>query len=92
MEPRDEILWRIARKRADFRRSLYLYLVINMFLWLIWWMTTGRITGLTGYPWPLWVMLTWGIGVAIQYFEAYKSDKADLAEREYEKLKRKQQL
>jgi hypothetical protein len=45
MEPKDERLWRIARKRASFRKSLYSYLVICAFLWGIWWFTKGSETG-----------------------------------------------
>ncbi len=89
MEPnKDERLWRIATKRAAFRKSLYSYLIINAFLWAIWWVTTGRITGRHGYPWPVWVMLGWGIGIAFQYFNAYNGDKHDMTQEEYEKLKR----
>ncbi len=61
---RDERLWRIARKRANFRRSFFVYVVINAFLWGVWWFTTGRNSGVRGYPWPIWVMLGWGIGIA----------------------------
>jgi hypothetical protein len=90
-QERDEQLWRIAQMRAQFRRNLYAYIVINSFLWLVWWFTSGRYTGLQGYPWPIWVMLGWGIGLAMQYFRAYNGSKQDLAEEEYEKLKRRKQ-
>ena len=88
MENKDEKLWRIARKRASFRQSLYSYIIIVAFLWGVWWFTSGRIHGYHGYPWPVWVMLGWGIGIAFQYFEAYNGNKQDLTEQEYEKLKR----
>jgi Domain of unknown function (DUF1707)/2TM domain len=43
------------------RRRLYphatTYLVVIALLWLIW-LVTGA-----GYPWPIWPMLGWGIGV-----------------------------
>ena len=86
----DDKLWRIAKKRAGFKKSLYGYLVINAFLWAIWWFTAGRFTGLTHYPWPIWVMLGWGVGLGFQYFEAYYGSKEDLAEQEYQKLKKEQ--
>ncbi len=70
-QQKDEPLWRIARKRAEFRKSLYSYLVINTFFWLIWWFTAGRYSGLKGYPWPIWLMLGWGVALAFQYFNAY---------------------
>jgi hypothetical protein len=88
--PRDEQLWKLAKKRADFKRGVLFYIVINAFLWAIWWFSSGRHTGFQGFPWPLWVMLGWGIGIAFQFFDAYGGSKQDLAEREYDKLKRQQ--
>lgn len=85
-QERDEKLWRIARKRAEFRKSLYSYIIVNSFLWLVWWFTGGS-TGFWGTPWPIWVMLGWGVGLGMQYYEAYHSDSSNMAEREYEKLK-----
>lgn len=91
MEPtQDEKLWRIARKRADFKKSLFSYLVINAFFWGIWWFTAGRHSGFHGYPWPVWIMLGWGLGLGYQYFEAYNGNRQDLAEQEYKKLKNQQ--
>ncbi len=89
---RDEQLWRIARKRANFRRSFFVYVVINAFLWGVWWFTIGRNSGVRGYPWPIWVMLGWGIGIAFQYFDAYHGSKQDLEQQEYEKLKKEKRL
>ena len=89
-DTKDDQLWRILRKRAEFRRSLYSYIIVNLFLWAIWWITTGNKTGFTGYPWPVWVMLGWGISLAKQYFDAYKGNRNDLTEQEYEKLKKEQ--
>ena len=89
---RDERLWRIARKRANFRRSFFVYIVINAFLWGVWWFTTGRNSGVNGYPWPIWVMPGWGIGIAFQYFDAYHGSKQDLEQQEYEKLKKQKGL
>ena len=92
MEPtKDEKLWRMAKKRAGFKRSLYSYLVINAFFWGIWWFTVGVRTGFHGYPWPVWLALGWGVGLGFQYFEAYNGNKQDLTEQEYERLKREQE-
>ena len=35
-------------------------------------------------------MLGWGIGMGLQYFEAYNGDRETIAEKEYEKLRRQQ--
>jgi hypothetical protein len=84
----DERLWKIARRRAEFRKSLFSYIAIVGFMWGIWWFTTGQKQGFSGYPWPVWIMLGWGIGLAFQFFKAYNGDKEDLAQQEYDRLKR----
>jgi len=91
-QEKDQALWRIAQKRASFRRSLYTFCIMMIFFWAIWWFTTVRISGLKGWPLPAGIMLGWGIAIAFQYFNAYQGSKSDLAEEEYEKLKRKHQL
>ena len=88
--PRDEQLWRLAKKRAGFQRSLVLYFIINAFLWCIWWFTTSRHGYNEGIPWPAWAMLGWGIGLVFQYLNAYGGGRQDLAEREYERLKKEE--
>lgn len=84
---KDDALWRIARKRADFKKNFFAYIIVNAFLWAIWWFTNGK-NGFSGTPWPVWVMLGWGIGLAFQYFNAYNGSRADIANEEYEKLKK----
>ena len=92
MEPtNDERLWRIARRRANFKKNLFSYLVINAFLWGIWWVTVGRHAGEYGYPWPVWVMLGWGVGLGFQYFDAYSGNKQDIAIEEFKKLKKEEE-
>ena len=61
------------------------------FLWGIWWFTIGKDQGFNGYPWPIWPMLGWGLGLAFQYFKAYNGDAEDLAQKEYDKLKKEQE-
>jgi len=90
-QQRDERLWKIAKKRADFQRSLASFFIVIAFLWAIWWFTAGRHNNNTGMPWPIWPMLGWGIGLFFQYLNAYGGDKKDLVEKEYEKLKNQQQ-
>jgi len=85
---KDERLWRIAKKRASFKKMLYAYIVIIAFLWAIWWITSGKEKGFVGTPWPIWAMLGWGIALGFLYFDAYNGNTRDLAEEEYEKLKK----
>jgi hypothetical protein len=47
-----------ARPRLRLDAQTRTYLVVIALLWLIW-LVSGA-----GYPWPVWPMLGWGIGVA----------------------------
>lgn len=89
----DERLWRMAKKRANFKRSLTVYVLVNLFLWAIWWITQGQYEGFRNWAaaWPIWGTLGWGLGIAFQYFDAYRDgDRQDSVEREYERLKQQQ--
>jgi hypothetical protein len=88
--PRDERLWKMAKRRADFKKHLTSYVLVNLFLWGLWWFTAGQYHIPTGpVPWPAWVSLGWGLGLGFNYFEAYgDGDKQTAIEKEYEKLKR----
>jgi hypothetical protein len=87
-QERDPKLWRIAKSRAQFRKSMFSYFIVCSFLWAVWWFTTGKHNKFNGTPWPLWVMLGWGIGLAYQYVNAYFGNKSDMIEEEYDKLKK----
>jgi hypothetical protein len=89
-EERDEKLWKIAQKRAGFKRHLTAYVVVNTFLWALWYFTGGPSYG-ARIPWPAWSMLGWGLGLAFNYFDAYgPADKQSAVEEEYERLKQQQ--
>ncbi len=79
---KDQILWRTAKKRANFKWSLLSYLLVNAFLVVVW------VLGDRTYFWPIWCILGWGLGIAIQYFSAYHKTGVFSAEKEYEKLKK----
>ena len=49
---------RPAARRPRLDPAVRTYLAVMALLWLIW-----LVTGM-GYPWPVWPMLGWGIGVA----------------------------
>jgi 2TM domain len=87
----DKELWRLARKRAAFRRHLISYFVINAFLWALWWLTVGRHGLRGGVPWPVWVMLGWGVALAFGYFNAYGDSSKRMTEKEYERLKKEKE-
>ena len=87
----DEELKKIAQTRAEekvgFCRLLSAHVLVNAVLALIWW-SSGA-----GYPWPLIVILLWGIGVVaygIRVFTAGTGMTDGMAQREYGRLKQEE--
>ena len=83
---KDRELWRIAKKRVGFRKHLSTYIVINAMFWFIWYFSDENDHG-HDFPWPVWPMLGWGIGLVFSYLDAYVFNKHDSIEKEYQKLK-----
>jgi hypothetical protein len=87
---RDPQLWAIAQKRASFKYHLAVYVVINIFFWVLWYFSGARIEERANWPWPVWPMFGWGIGLVFHYLGAYVFPRDNSVEREYDKLKQKQ--
>ena len=87
-EGKDKHLWQIAKKRAGFKKHLATYIIINGFLWALWWFTQGHLSD-SDYDamWPIWSSLGWGVGLAFNYYSAYHSNKEEDIMREYQRLK-----
>jgi len=80
MEPTDGELRTLAMQRVRGRLGLAIhvaiYLIVNSGLFAIW-----AITG-SGYPWFLWPMFGWGVGIAshvIAYFWGPGSAREEIA-------------
>lgn len=85
---KDAALWEIAKKRANFKKSFLTYVIINIFLWCIWFFNGSFFRwSNSNWPWPLWVTLGWGLGIAFQYRDAYLAPKSNAVQKEYDKLK-----
>jgi hypothetical protein len=86
---KDPRLWEIAKRRASFKTHLATYLVVNCFLWAIWYFTSDNVSvGTNRIPWPIWSTLGWGVGLVFHYLGAYVFPRENSVEREYEKLMR----
>jgi hypothetical protein len=81
--PKDEILWQIAKERVSFKWSLVSYFAVNLFLIGVWYFTPGKMK----YFWPIWPILGWGLGLIFQYLKAYQGVKINDIDKEYQKLK-----
>jgi len=83
----EEAKLRVQAKK-DFYRHLTAWAVVNFLLIIIW-----ALTNLGGYPWFLWPLCFWGVGVLAQYLRVFvfkqKSDRAAI-EKEAEKIKKEQ--
>lgn len=91
-EGKDPALWEIAQKRASFKNHAISYVIVNAFLWALWYFTGNNFNGNVWdkYPWPIWTTLGWGIGLAFHFAGAYVFPKVNSIESEYQKLKNKQ--
>ncbi len=87
---RDPYLWKQAKARVGFRIHLQSYLIINGGLWLIWAFSNFIVNNLdhagTLFPWPIFPMLGWGIGLTTHYFTVFRGNERDMIEKEYQKL------
>lgn len=85
---KDKALWKAAKQRVGFKRHLYTYLIVNLFLWVLWFMGSNE-EHRHGLPWPAWSTLGWGIGLFFNYASVYLFNETNAIEKEYNKLKDK---
>ena len=80
---KNDALWQLAKKRTAFKISATSYVIINCFLVILWFFTSGP----KSYFWPIWPIIGWGLGIAMTYVNTYHDARFFSAEKEYEKLK-----
>ena len=73
------------KKRRDFAGHLLVYVLVNTFIVLIWFMS-----GSDGFFWPVFPIVGWGIGVVMNAWDVYRNDEFDEMQirREMERLQR----
>ena len=72
----------LALARYRLRWHLPVYVLVNLGLVVIWW-STG-----SGFFWPAFPILFWGIGVFLHYLSAYRSNGNTWIDRETEDILR----
>ncbi|WP_420146716.1 2TM domain-containing protein [Spirosoma sp.] len=84
----DPYLWKQAKARVDFRMHLRTYLIVNTGLWFIWAFTNYVVSDSHSvFPWPIFALLGWGIGLASHYFQVYHGgSERSMIEEEYQRL------
>lgn len=90
-EGKDPELWAIAHKRVGFIKHAVVYVIVNIFLWGLWYFNGNEYSGIkdSSYPWPFWTTLGWGIGLAFNFASAYIFPNVNTTEKEYQKLIKK---
>jgi hypothetical protein len=72
----DRRAWAVRRIKAknDFKIHLFVYLVVNTMIVLVWAFTTAGKPFPQGFFWPIFVIAGWGIGVVINGYVAYRGN------------------
>ena len=80
---RERAIVRLKKKR-DFRGHVLVYVLVNTFLVVIWWLTGAHLF------WPIFPILGWGIGVVMNAWDVYRSEELgeEQIRREMERLRR----
>lgn len=80
---------KIARNKVAFQIHFVTYLAVNVFLFGLW-LWTSQVSG-EYFPWFLFPLTGWGIGVLVHFFAVYRGEGyiVRLEEKEYLKLKGK---
>jgi hypothetical protein len=91
MEPeatdlRAEAIERLERKRA-FRTHLIVFVAVNLLLWVVW-VSVAAATDVW-FPWPLFPLLGWGIGLVAHARETFggRTFSEEKIEREMDRLR-----
>jgi 2TM domain len=88
MDIDDNKLWKMAKARVEFKRHLRIYCVVNAFLWAVWLIGGRHSSQGWDFPWPIYPMFFWGIGLAFHYRKAYSEDHEAAVKKEYDNIKR----
>ena len=78
-DPRASAIKRIKGKR-DFYQHLFIYLAVNAVLVVVWF-----VGGRDGGFWPAWVILGWGIGVAVHAWNVFGPGERPISEDEIQR-------
>lgn len=85
---KDEELWKIAKKRVEFKESLIRYVAVNGFLWVIWYFTMPYKDNFWTRR-PIWPTFWWGIALVVEYYKLYSNPYESAVDKEYKRLKNK---
>jgi hypothetical protein len=85
-QPSEADIYAQARKRVEAKKGFFIhltvYIVVNALIFLIWLFTSG----FGSYPWFIWPLMGWGIGLIFNFLAVFFFDReTDWERREVEK-------
>ena len=80
-DPTDEVLasspeglreqaLRSVKKRRDLKTHAFAYAVFNLLVWALW-IIAAATSDSWGFPWPLFMTLGWGVGLAFNAWDVH---------------------
>lgn len=80
-------------KKIRFKRHLVVYILVNAFLVVVWLLTAISTGDGAWFPWFIFPMVAWGIGLGTHAWSAYGDEnrRGQLVNAEMEKMKQEQQ-
>lgn len=72
---------RVDYQKLGFRVHLGVFISVNVLLFVTWWLTSGRADDGFGFPWFLFPLLGWGIGL-VAHFAVYSVVSRDFKDRQ----------
>ena len=91
-----EELRKKARKTAEARVGFYIhlgvYVTVNAFLIALWW-TTGWFAGISIFPWFIFPLFGWGIGIVAHGIATFSGPAyvERMTQQEYQRLKKEEE-
>ncbi len=74
---REQAVRRLKRRR-EFRRHVEIYVAVNLALWVLW--ATPPDAANTDWFFPVWVMVIWGVFLALHAWHVYAGDRDEIPE------------
>jgi hypothetical protein len=86
---------KIVEARRGFKTNLFAYLIINVMIFVIWLIVALTTSPHLWFPWFLFPLVGWGIGIAFHAQAVYggakfESRREDMVQKEMDRIKKEQ--
>ncbi|HEY5527226.1 MAG TPA: 2TM domain-containing protein [Candidatus Anoxymicrobiaceae bacterium] len=86
---------KIVEAKAGFRANVFSYLIINLMIFVIWLIVALTTNPHVWFPWFLFPLVGWGIGIAFHAWAVYggarfEGRREDMVQKEMDRMKKDQ--